>query len=58
MDLFRFQDKYGDSPKLLNTLHHTFLPDFFFFLFFMHLCHKILGGISNIVDPDQIAPEV
>ena len=40
---------YPKCPKILNTLHNTLLPKFYF------LC--ICVGKENRVDPDQIAPE-
>ena len=48
------------SPKILNTIFHTFF--FFFFLpyilLFMQLFFffLILSGIANSADPDQTAP--
>ena len=33
-------------------------PSFLFLYFFMHLFHKMLGGIANSVDPDQTARTV
>ena len=44
--------KYGKFPKISNSLFHTFLPILFFVLLFL----KILSGMANIVDADQIAP--
>ena len=40
----------GKCLKILNTLHHTFCLN----LFFMHLFHKILGGMANNI-ADQTA---
>ena len=46
--------QYSKCPKISNTLFHTFLPKFYFF---MQSFPKILSGRANSVDPDQTAPK-
>ena len=40
-------------PKILNTLFHIILA---WILLFMQLFLKLLNGMANGVDPDQMSP--
>ena len=41
-----------------STIYSIPLSAKFFFFFFFYMFHKVLGGMANCVNPDQIAPDL
>ena len=48
---------HGEIRKISKFLTEKSILSKAMIFFFLHLFHKILSGMANRVDPDQIAPE-
>ena len=48
---------YGNCPKILNTLFHTFWAFLLFYFYYYFFFLAVFSGLPNSVGPDQTAPE-